>query len=93
MEARKLVGWNVRKLRVERGVTIENLAGGAEIGASYLAQLERGEVNVGVDILGRLAQALGAKLAELTVEPAAGSKPPKPLKAGRRPRKGGPVRR
>ena len=85
MEARKLVGWNVRKLRVERGVTIENLAGGAEIGASYLAQLERGEVNVGVDILGRLAQALGAKLSDLTVEPAPGAKPPRPLRAGRRP--------
>jgi transcriptional regulator with XRE-family HTH domain len=85
MEARKLVGWNVRKLRVERGVTIEHLAGEAEIGASYLAQLERGEVNVGIVILGRLAQALGAELSDLTVEPAAGSRPPKPLSAGRRP--------
>ena len=87
MEAKKLVGWNIRRLRVARGMTIEHLAGEADIGASYLAQLERGEVNVGVVILDRLAKVLAAKLAELVIEPPPGAKPPKPLKAGRRPNK------
>jgi transcriptional regulator with XRE-family HTH domain len=84
MEAKKLVGWNIRRLRVARGITIEHLAGEADIGASYLAQLERGEVNVGVVILDRLAKALAAKLPDLVVEPAPGAKPPKPLRAGRK---------
>jgi Helix-turn-helix. len=93
MEAKKLVGWNVRRLRVGRGMTIESLAGEADIDASYLARLERGEVNVGVVILDRLGKALAAKLADLVVEPAAGAKPPKPLKAGRRPRGAKPPQR
>ena len=86
MEAKKLVGWNIRKLRVARGMTIEHLAGESDIGASYLAQLERGEVNVGVVILDRVAKALTAKLADLVVEPPLGSRPPKPLRAGRKPK-------
>jgi transcriptional regulator with XRE-family HTH domain len=84
MEARKLVGWNVRRLRVARELTIEELAGRADADASFVARLERGQVNVGVDMLQRLAKPLGAKLADFTVEPAPGEEPPKPLRAGRK---------
>ena len=84
MKAQKLVGWNIRRLRVAQGMTIEDLAGEAAIGPSYLAQLERGEVNVGVVILDRLAKALAATLADFVIEPPPGAKPPKPLPAGRR---------
>jgi len=86
MEAKKLVGWNLRRLRVAKGLTIEELAGRADASAPYVAQLERGEVNVGVVMLERLAKRLGAKLSDLTVEPLPGTKPPRPLPAGRRPR-------
>ena len=79
-------------MRVARGMTIEVLAGEAEIDASYLAQLERGKVNVGIVILDQLARTLGAKLADLTIEPAPGEKPPRPLPAGRKPRKARPAR-
>lgn len=85
MEARKLVGWNLRKLRVAKGLTIEELAARAEADASYVARLERGQVNVGIDLLERLAKPLGVKLADLVVEPEPGTKPPKPLPAGRKP--------
>lgn len=87
MEGRKVVGWNVRKLRVAKGLTLEDLAARAGTAATYLASLERGEVNAGVDLLDRLAKRLGVKLANLTVEPMPGEKPPTPLKAGRRPQK------
>ncbi len=87
MEAKKLVGWNIRRLRVAGGMTIEHLAGEADIGAAYLGELERGQVNVGVVILDRLAKALGAKLADLVVVPPPGAKPPKPLPAGRKGRR------
>lgn len=66
-------------------ITIEELAGRADVDASYLARLERGEVNVGVVILDRVARAVSARLSDLFIEPAPGEKPPKPLPAGRRP--------
>jgi transcriptional regulator with XRE-family HTH domain len=84
MEAKKLVGWNIRRLRVERVLTIEELAAEADVAPAYLGQVERGAVNVGVVVLGRVAKVLGARLGELFVEPLPGAKPPKPLKAGRR---------
>lgn len=73
MEARKLVGWNVRRLRVERELTIE-----------ALADLERGEENIGIDALSRPAKAFGLKLGELTVEHAPGARAPKPWRAARK---------
>lgn len=84
MEAKKLVGWNIRRLRVERGLTIEELAAEADVAPAYLGQVERGVVNVGIVILGRVAKTLGTRLAELFVEPLPEADPPKPLRAGRR---------
>lgn len=40
--------------------------------ASFVARLERDQVNVGIVMLARLAKSLGAKLADFTVEPEAG---------------------
>lgn len=87
MEAKKLVGWNLRRLRVAKEFTIEELAGRAGADPSFVARLERGQVNVGIVMLERLAQQLGAKLADLTIEPDTGARPPKPLKAGRKPQR------
>lgn len=87
MDVRKLVGWNLRKLRVERGLTIEDLAGEAEAEPSYTARVERGTVNAGVDLLQRYAKALHIRVGELFAEVPAGSKPPLALPAGRRPGK------
>jgi transcriptional regulator with XRE-family HTH domain len=86
MEAKKLVGWNIRRLRVALGLSIEELAGKADVTAPYLGELERGRVNVSVDVLERLAKALEAKMPELFEDVPAGAKPPKPLRAGRRPK-------
>lgn len=93
MEARKLVGWNIRRLRVDRGLTIEALADEADVSPAYLGQLERGQVNVGIVLLDRLRRALGVKLTDLVVEPAAGEKAPRPLPAGRQPRRSKTARR
>lgn len=84
MEAKKLVGWNLRRLRVAKGITIEELAGRAGASAPYVAQLERGEVNVGIVMLERLSKPLEAKLSDFTAEPPPGAKPPRPLPAGRK---------
>lgn len=86
METRKLVGWNLRKLRVERGLTIEDLAGEADVEYSYTAKVERGVANVSIDLLDRYAKVLKVKTGELFTEVKPGSVAPKPLKAGRRPK-------
>lgn len=83
-EARKTVGWNVRRLRVKRGLTIEGLGGEAEVGPAHVARIERGAINSSVDVLERLAGALGVKLVDIFRPLAKGSKAPKPLRAGRR---------
>jgi transcriptional regulator with XRE-family HTH domain len=84
MDARRIVGWNIRRLRVAKLLTIEELAGLASVDESFVARLERGQVNVGLDILERLAAVLGVEMVELVVKPPPGSKPPKPLRAGRK---------
>lgn len=60
MEWGRIVGANVRRLRVERGLTQEQLAHEAGIDLTYLGGIERGRRNPSVDVLGRLSTALGA---------------------------------
>ena len=65
MDWGKIVGENVRKLRVERKLTQEQLAHDAEIDLTYLGGIERGRRNPSVDVLGRIAIALACHPAEL----------------------------
>jgi transcriptional regulator with XRE-family HTH domain len=60
MDWGKVVGTNVRRLRVERKLTQEQLAHDAEIDLTYLGGIERGRRNPSVSVLGRLALSLGA---------------------------------
>jgi transcriptional regulator with XRE-family HTH domain len=87
MKARRCVGWNLRRLRAERGLSIETLAGEADVDESHVARIERGTVNSSIDVLERLVRVLGVKMHELFVEPTPGTAPPKPLRSGRRARK------
>jgi transcriptional regulator with XRE-family HTH domain len=58
-------GQRVRALRVERGMTQEQLAYRAGIDRSYLGGVERGERNVALVNLCLIAKGLGVSLAEL----------------------------
>lgn len=86
MQGRQLVGWNVRRLRVARGLSQERLAYDAGVDRSYLGGVERGEENPTVDVLDRLAAQLGCRLSQLFLEPDEGAEPPMPLRPGRRSR-------
>ena len=59
MDWNKIVGVNVRRLRIERKLTQEQLAHDVEIDLTYLGGIERGRRNPSVNVLGRLALALG----------------------------------
>ena len=55
----------MRELRQARGMTQRELASASQIHFTYVGKLERGEVAPGLDILDRIAQALGASAATL----------------------------
>jgi transcriptional regulator with XRE-family HTH domain len=84
MRVQTLVAWNLRRLRVVRGLSQENLAVDAGIDRTYVSRLERGLENPTVGILEQLAQALDAGIVEFFVVPARNEPPPKPLPGGRR---------
>ena len=84
MNARALVAWNLRRVRVKRGVSQERLAYDAGVDRSYVGGLERQTENPTVDLLDRLATTLGVPLSEFFVQPARGAAVPKPLPQGRK---------
>jgi transcriptional regulator with XRE-family HTH domain len=54
----KLVGPTVRSLRVARGLTQQDLAEAVAVAPETVSRIERGRLNVSVDLLGRLAATL-----------------------------------
>lgn len=84
MDARSLLGWNMRKLRSERGVSQERLAADSGIDRAYVSELERGVVAASVDMLDRLATILDVPVATLLEVPAAGTDRPQNLPKGRK---------
>lgn len=61
------VGRNVRQLRVLRGFSQEGLAELAGNTNKHIGQVERGEVNVGLDTLSAIAAALSVDVTDLFV--------------------------
>lgn len=63
------VGKNLRALRVSRGISQEALAHELEYDRTYLAGIERGERNLSLDTLSKLAEQLGVNPLELLTAP------------------------
>jgi transcriptional regulator with XRE-family HTH domain len=89
MSARKLVAHNLRKLRVAREISQENLAVDASLDRTYIGRLERGLENPTVAVLERLAEALGAQIVEFFAPMRRGERAVEPLRGGRRSNKAG----
>lgn len=58
MKLRLLVAKRIRQIREGKGLSQEALAGIAELHRTYVSSVERGERNITVDSLERLADAL-----------------------------------
>ncbi|TAV82659.1 XRE family transcriptional regulator [Rhizobium ruizarguesonis] len=84
MTPRDLLAWNVKKLRVKRGLSQERLALEAGLERVSISQIERKRVNLGIDSLGKIASVLRCDILELFVEPAMGEQEPENLRRGRR---------
>lgn len=64
-EARRRIAANVRRLRMERGLSQEGMAELADFHRTYVSQLERCVTNISIDGLERLAMALGVDIIAL----------------------------
>jgi len=59
------VGKNIRKVRMKKGWSQEYLAYKADLHRAYIGQIERGEKNIGIRNLEKIATALGMKIKDL----------------------------
>jgi transcriptional regulator with XRE-family HTH domain len=83
------VAANVRRLRLQRGLTQERLAEAAELDLSYVQRVERASVNASLAVLAALAFALGVRPAKLLAHakaPVVKRGRPRTAKSERRPR-------
>ena len=69
--AREAVAGNVRRLRLARGLSLRDLAEATGSSKALLSQLERGLANPTLNVLLRVADALGVTLQELARTPLA----------------------
>ncbi|CAN5398844.1 hypothetical protein BH20ACI1_BH20ACI1_05700 [soil metagenome] len=59
---------NLRKFRLEKKLSQEDLAGSANLHRTYIGSVERGERNISIDNMERLATALDCTIADLLSE-------------------------
>ena len=71
MDIRDVLALNLRTLRQARGMSQEELAHRAEVDRTYVSSLERSVYAAGIDVLDRLAGALGVAAADLFTPPPA----------------------
>ncbi len=69
MDVRKRVGINLKRLRLERGLSQEELAFESGLHRTYISGVERGVRNPTILVLEEIAAALKVPAAELLEEP------------------------
>lgn len=84
MQGRKLVGQNLKRVRVAQAVSQEQLAFDAGVDRSYLGGIERGDENPSVDTLEKIARILSIELLEFFL-PVDGTDQQQGLRPGRKP--------
>lgn len=85
MDAVQLVAINLRRMRVQRGLSQEALAVDAGIDRTYVSRLERCLENPTVNVLERLAQALDQEIVEFFSKSVIDTPAPAKLPSGRKP--------
>lgn len=85
MNVQALVAWNIRRLRVGKGLSQDAFAADTGIDRAHVSRLESGQENPTVLILERIASALEVEIDELFRKPAPGEKVPTTLRSGRKP--------
>ena len=65
---RIIVGRNVRRIRLQRAMTQEELSFEADIDLTYVGGIERGKRNPSLLVMARIAKALAVPLGKLIAE-------------------------
>jgi transcriptional regulator with XRE-family HTH domain len=76
MDIRKVFAVNLRKARLAKGLSQEELAHRADIDRTYISSLERSVYAAGIDVVDQLAKALDVEAADLLKKPARRSNRP-----------------
>lgn len=84
MKARQKLAINLRRFRVERGLTQERLGTDSGVDRAYVGGIERQTENPSIDVLDKLASTLEVEVAALLTTPPS-SEMPANLKVGRKP--------
>ena len=85
MKARQTLAMNLRRLRVERGMSQERIAADSGVDRAYVGGIERQTENPTIDVLEKLATAMNVDVGELLVS-VVGDEQPATLRAGRKPK-------
>lgn len=67
-DIRVAFGKAVRRLRTDRGLSQEDFAHKARIDRSYMGKIERGEVNISIDNMHKVAKGIGLTIGQLMLE-------------------------
>jgi transcriptional regulator with XRE-family HTH domain len=67
--SRRILAENLRLIRLQRQIPQDELADLVGLDRSYLGGVERGERNIAVDNLDKIAEALGVSVPQLLTEP------------------------
>jgi len=74
-DAQRLFAANMRRIRKAKELTQEKVAEIAELHPNYVSSAERGERNISICNIERIARALGVTMAELVAVPSGDSAP------------------
>ena len=69
------IGETLRAERTERGLTLKQVAEGAHVSVSYLAEIERGEKDPSSRVLENIARGLDMEVSELLIRIAVSLEP------------------
>ncbi len=68
MDLKEVMAVNLRRIRHDKQLTQEDLAGRSGLSARYIGAIERADVSASVTVLGQIADALGVEPAELVMK-------------------------
>lgn len=64
MDIKKKFGRNLKRLRLEKGISQESLALSADLDRTYIPSIEKGDRNVSITVVQKLADALNVNISE-----------------------------
>ncbi|MDO8788724.1 MAG: helix-turn-helix transcriptional regulator [Sulfuritalea sp.] len=67
--AQQLFATNMRRIRIEKKLTQENVAEAADLHPNYISSVERGQRNISICNIARIADALGVRMETLVARP------------------------